>query len=163
MNATPQVLAVLDGLLAAAAPGERGALWRLAEEGRELDANIVRLPPDAGVEEHQEDVLDVLLVVLAGGGSLRTGSDTLDLAPTAVTWLPRTSRRALEAGPDGLTYLTVHRRRPGLTIKPAVRTPAYEGGEAPCMLDLVCPECGRLSADRTPKYCSACGEPFPER
>ncbi|WP_405664847.1 hypothetical protein OG379_22235 [Streptomyces sp. NBC_01166] len=163
MNATPQVLAVLDGLLAAAAPGERGALWRLAEEGRELDANIVHLPPDAGVGEHQEDVLDVLLVVLAGGGSLHAGRDTLDLAPTTVTWLPRTSRRALEAGPDGLTYLTVHRRRPGLTITPAVRTPAYEGGEAPCMLDLVCPECGRLSADRAPKFCSACGEPFPER
>ena len=123
----------------------------------------MRLPPHAGVGEHQEDVLDVLLVVLAGGGFLRTGGDTLDLAPTTVTWLPRTSRRALEAGPDGLTYLTVHRRRPGLTIKPAVRAPAaaYEGGEAPCMLDLVCPECGRLSADRNPRFCSACGEPYP--
>ncbi|MFE6933685.1 hypothetical protein ACFVDT_16850 [Streptomyces sp. NPDC057699] len=164
MNATPQVLAVLDELLASAGPGERGALWHLAEQGRELDANLVRLPPGAGVGEHQEDVLDVLLVVLAGGGSLRTADgDTLDLAPTTVTWLPRTSRRALEAGPDGLTYLTVHRRRPGLAIKPAVRTPAYEGGEAPCMLDLVCPECGRLSADRAPSFCSACGEPFPER
>ncbi|MFH9617311.1 hypothetical protein [Streptomyces pratensis] len=164
MDATPQVLAVLEDLLASAAPGERGALWHLAEQGRELDANIVRLPPGTGVGEHQEDVLDVLLVVLAGGGSLRTGEGgTLDLAPTTVTWLPRTSRRSLEAGPDGLTYLTVHRRRPGLTIKPAVRTPAHEGGEAPCMLDLVCPECGRLSADRVPKYCSACGEPFPER
>lgn len=158
------MLAVLDDLLASAAPGERGALWHLAEEGRELDANFVRLPPGAQVGEHQEDVLDVLLVVLAGGGSLRTGGDTLDLAPTAVTWLPRTSRRALEAGPEGLTYLTVHRRRPGLTIKPAVRAPetAQEGGEAPCMLDLVCPECGRLSADRAPKFCSACGKPYPE-
>ncbi|MFJ8749528.1 hypothetical protein ACIREO_09350 [Streptomyces sp. NPDC102441] len=164
MNAIPQVMAVLDELLASAAPGERGALWHLAEQGRELDANVVRLPPDAGVGEHQEDVLDVLLVVLAGGGSLRTGDgDTLELAPTTVTWLPRTSRRALEAGPEGLTYLTVHRRRPGLTIKPAVRTPAYEGGEAPCLLDLVCPECGRLSADRAPAFCSACGEAFPER
>ncbi|MFF9685413.1 hypothetical protein [Streptomyces sp. NPDC014623] len=164
MNATPQVLAVLDELLASAAPGERGALWHLAEQGRELDANIVRLPPGAGVGEHREDVLDVLLVVLAGGGSLRTGAGgTLDLAPTTVTWLPRTSRRALEAGPEGLTYLTVHRRRPGLTIEPAVRAPAHEGGEAPCMLDLVCPECGRLSADRAPEFCSACGEAFPGR
>ncbi|MER5891514.1 hypothetical protein [Streptomyces sp. NPDC001876] len=163
MNATPRVLAVLEDLLASAAPGERGALWHLAEQGRELDANVVHLPPDAAVGEHQEDVLDVLLVVLAGGGSLLTGGATLDLAPTTVTWLPRTSRRALEAGPDGMTYLTVHRRRPGLTIKPAVRAPAaaYEGGEAPCMLDLVCPECGRLSADRNPRFCSACGEPYP--
>ncbi|MGW0788337.1 hypothetical protein ACWD04_08785 [Streptomyces sp. NPDC002911] len=164
MNADPQVLTVLDELLASAAPGERGALWHLAEQGRELDANLVRLPPGAGVGEHQEDVLDVLLVVLAGAGSLRTGAgDTLELTPTTVIWLPRTSRRALEAGPEGLTYFTVHRRRPGLAIKPAVRAPAYEGGEAPCMLDLVCPQCGRLSADRAPKFCSACGEPFPER
>ena len=164
MDATPQVMAVLDELLASAAPGERGALWHLAEQGRELDANVVRLPPGAGVGEHQEDVLDVLLVVLEGAGSLRTGAgDTLGLVPTTVIWLPRTSRRALEAGPEGLTYLTAHRRRPGLMIKPAVRTPAYEGGEAPCMLDLVCPECGRLSADRAPKFCSACGGQFPER
>ncbi|MFE4449945.1 hypothetical protein [Streptomyces sp. NPDC056796] len=164
MDATPRVLAVLDEILASAAPTERGALWHLAEQGRELDANVVRLPPGAGVGEHQEDVLDVLLVVLAGAGSLRTGDGgTLDLVPTTVTWLPRTSRRSLEAGPEGLTYLTVHRRRPGLTVKPAVRPPAYEGGEAPCMLDLVCPECGRLSADRAPKFCGACGERFPER
>ncbi|MYX75604.1 hypothetical protein [Streptomyces sp. SID3915] len=166
MNATPQVLAVLDDLLASAAPDERGALWHLAERGRELDANYVRLAPGAAVGEHQEDTLDVLLLVLTGGGRLRTGDGgILDLAPTTVTWLPRTSRRALEAGPEGLTYLTVHRRRPGLAITSApVRAPtAQEGGEAPCMLDLVCPECGRLSADRAPKYCSACGERFPER
>lgn len=164
MDATPQVLAVLDELLASAAPEERGALWHLAEQGRELDANVVRLPPGAEVGEHQEDVLDVLLVVLAGNGRLRTGGgEVLDLAPTTVTWLPRTSRRSLEAGPEGLAYLTVHRRRPGLAITPAVREPAREGGEAPCLLDLVCPECGRLSADRAPAFCSACGEPFPER
>ncbi|MEV0007513.1 hypothetical protein [Streptomyces sp. NPDC047973] len=168
MNATPQVLAVLDELLASAAPGERSALWRLAEQGRELDANVVRLPPGGRVGEHQEDLLDVLLVVLAGGGGMRTGSGgTLDLAATTVVWLPRTSRRALEAGPHGLTYLTVHRRRPGLAIgsapAAAVRAPADEGGEAPCMLDLVCQECGRLSADRAPAFCSACGEPFPQR
>lgn len=166
MNATPRILAVLDEIVASADPGGRGALWRLAEQGRELDANVVRLPPGAGVGEHQEDTLDVLFVVLAGGGLLRTGEGgTLELAPTTVLWLPRTSRRALEAGPEGLTYLTVHRRRPGLTVKPAVRTPSYadEGGEAPCMLDLVCPGCGRLSADRDPKYCSACGEAFPAR
>ncbi|MEU0136413.1 hypothetical protein ABZ172_20620 [Streptomyces sp. NPDC006296] len=163
MNTVPQVLAVLDEVLASAAPGGRGALWRLAEQGRELDANVVRLPPGADVGEHQEDALDVFLVVLAGTGGLRTGTgDTLRLGPTAVVWLPRTARRALEAGPEGLTYLTVHRRRPGLAVTPAVPAPAHEGGEAPCMLDLVCPGCGRLSADRAPRFCSACGEPFPD-
>ncbi|MFI5478113.1 hypothetical protein ACIBAB_03230 [Streptomyces rubiginosohelvolus] len=162
MNVAPRVLARIAGLLAAAAPDERGALWHLAEPGRELDANLVRLPPGADVGEHQEDVLDVLLVVLAGAGSVRAGDgQVLDLAAGAVLWLPRTSRRALTAGPDGLTYLTVHRRRPGLAIKPP--SGAYEGGEGPCMLDRVCPECGRLSQDPAPVFCSRCGERFPER
>ncbi|MEU0619721.1 hypothetical protein ABZ329_02480 [Streptomyces rubiginosohelvolus] len=162
MNAAPRVLARIAGLLAAAAPDERGALWHLAEPGRELDANLVRLPPGAEVGEHQEDVLDALLVVLAGAGSVRAGDgQVLDLAAGAVLWLPRTSRRALAAGPDGLTFLTVHRRRPGLAIKPP--SGAYEGGEGPCMLDRVCPECGRLSQDPAPVFCSRCGERFPER
>ncbi|MFF8984278.1 hypothetical protein ACF08E_12940 [Streptomyces globisporus] len=162
MNAAPRVLARIAELLAAAAPDERGALWHLAEPGRGLDANLVRLPPGAEVGEHQEDVLDVLLVVLAGAGSARAGDgQVLDLGTGTVLWLPRTSRRALAAGPDGLTYLTVHRRRPGLAIKPP--SGAYEGGEGPCMLDRVCPGCGRLSQDPAPVFCSRCGERFPER
>ncbi|WP_406428944.1 cupin domain-containing protein [Streptomyces sp. NBC_01589] len=164
MISTPRVLAVLDDLLATAAPDRRGALWQLAEQGRELDANLVRLPPGGEVGEHQEDVLDVLLVVIAGSGRATTGAEVLELAPTTVLWLPRTSRRALAAGPDGLAYLTVHRRRPGLTIKPSVEVPAvHEGGEGPCMLDRVCPDCGRLSVDPEPVFCSRCGERFPER
>ena len=164
VNSTPRVLAVLDDLLATAAPDRRGALWQLAEQGREMDANLVRLPPGAEVGEHQEDVLDVLLVVVAGSGRVATGAEVLELAATTVLWLPRTSRRALVAGPDGLAYLTVHRRRPGLTIKSSAEAPAAdEGGEGPCMLDRVCPDCGRLSADPAPAFCSRCGERFPER
>ncbi|MET9924000.1 MULTISPECIES: hypothetical protein [unclassified Streptomyces] len=163
MNATPRVLAVLDDILASAAPGERGALWHLAEQGRELDANVVRVPGGAEVGEHQEDVLDVLLVVLEGGGRVRAGDGEVELGASAVVWLPRTSRRGLAAGPDGITYLTVHRRRPGLAITVPSEASAYEGGEGPCMLDRVCPECGRLSEDPAPVFCSGCGERFPER
>ncbi|MFH8474674.1 cupin domain-containing protein [Streptomyces sp. NPDC018000] len=174
MNSVPRVLAVLDDLLTAAAPDARGALWQLAEQGRELDANLVRLLPGAEVGEHQEDVLDVLLVVIAGSGRVVAGGDSLDLTPTTVVWLPRTSRRALVAGPEGLAYVTVHRRRPGLAIKPPVAAPAtplaapltayaQEGGEAPCVLDRVCPACGRLSQDPEPVFCSRCGERFTDR
>ncbi|PCG81892.1 hypothetical protein CIB93_32995 [Streptomyces sp. WZ.A104] len=169
MNAAPRVLAVIDELLASAGPDARGALWHLGEVGRELDANLVRLPAGAEVGEHQEDVLDVLLLVVAGGGSLRSGDgQALELGTSTLLWLPRGSRRSFAAGPDGLAYVTVHRRRPGLAIK-ASGSGAYEGGEGhaggegPCMLDRVCPGCGRLSDDPAPLFCSRCGEPFPER
>lgn len=166
VNATPEVLTRLGGLLAAAAPDDRGALWQLDRQGRELDANLVRLPAGGEVGEHQEDVLDVLLVVVEGDGHLTPGGggEPLALGPTTVMWLPRTSRRSLTAGPDGLAYLTVHRRRPGLAIKSApASSVAYEGGEAPCSLDRVCPACGRMAQESAPKYCGECGERFPGR
>ena len=36
-------------------------------------------------------------------------------------WLPHNSARSITAGRDGLTYLTVHRRRPGMQIRPAAK------------------------------------------
>ncbi|CAL9633446.1 hypothetical protein [Streptomyces sp. enrichment culture] len=111
----------------AAAPGDTsaGALWRLAEPGRQLDANVVRLPPGHRVETHREPELDVLLLVLGGDGTLTAPDGPHPLAAGTLTWLPHGSTRGLAAGPDGLTYLTVHRRRPGMRIghgDPAART-----------------------------------------
>lgn len=75
VTSVPRVLAVFDELLREAAPDRRGALWQLAELGRELDANLVRLPPGGAVGAHQEDVLDVLLVAVAGGGRIEAGAN----------------------------------------------------------------------------------------
>ncbi|WP_078606991.1 helix-turn-helix transcriptional regulator [Streptomyces flavidovirens] len=36
-----------------------------------------------------------------------------------------------------------------------------EGGEAACLLDRVCPDCGRLAAERDARYCGRCGTPLP--
>ncbi|MER7490793.1 hypothetical protein ABTY20_33925 [Streptomyces sp. NPDC126497] len=97
--------------------GSAGALWRLAEPGRQLDANVVRIPPGQGVGTHREPDLDVLLLVLAGHGTLTAPDGPRTLAAGALTWLPHGSVRSLTAGPEGLTYLTVHRRRPGMGIR----------------------------------------------
>ncbi|MFJ3981710.1 cupin domain-containing protein [Streptomyces fungicidicus] len=102
--------------LAALGDGSTGALWRLAEPGRQLDANVVRVPPGHRVGTHREPELDVLLLVLAGDGTLTAPDGPHTLAAGALTWLPHGSTRSLAAGPDGLTYLTVHRRRPGMRI-----------------------------------------------
>lgn len=119
MDAPPQprLLADLDECLADAPADRSGAIWRLAESARQLDANLVRLPAGARIDVHAEPDLDVLVLPVAGGGTLDTDAGPVALAPHVVTWLPRGSRRAVNAGPDGLAYLTVHRARPGLQIR----------------------------------------------
>lgn len=112
---TPRLLCEVDSALAA--DGEAvGAVWSLPVADRQLDANIVRLAPRGRVDEHVGPDLDVLVHVLAGSGEVTTVGDAVTLTPGALVWLPRKSRRAISAGPDGLAYLTVHRRRPALSI-----------------------------------------------
>ncbi|MGW0312782.1 helix-turn-helix transcriptional regulator [Streptomyces flavidovirens] len=38
-----------------------------------------------------------------------------------------------------------------------------KGGEAACLLDRVCPDCGRLAAEHDARYCGRCGTPLPSR
>lgn len=94
-----------------------------------------------------------------GAGVLQTGAAGQQLVPGGIAWLPHGTRRALSAGSDGLVYLTVHRRRTGLTIASAPGE--REGGEAACLLNLVCPNCGRLAQESGAAFCSRCGERLP--
>jgi quercetin dioxygenase-like cupin family protein len=96
--------------------GPGGARWRLGEPGRQLDANVIHLPAGRHVGTHREPDLDVLLVVVAGSGTLGTPRGRQAVAEGNVVWLPHGSTRDITAGEDGLSYLTVHRRRPGLQI-----------------------------------------------
>ncbi|MFF8291804.1 hypothetical protein ACF068_21580 [Streptomyces sp. NPDC016309] len=153
-------------------PADRsGALWRLAEDSRQLDANVVRLAAGSRVAAHVEPDLDVLVYVVDGTGRLGTPEGELPLEAGCVVWLPRGSRRGMAAGPEGLTYLTAHRRRPGLSIRSAPGAPAEDraddgdraGGEAVCLLGRVCPECGRLAPDESGvRFCGRCGSRLPD-
>jgi quercetin dioxygenase-like cupin family protein len=104
--------------LTAPDPAAAGVLWKLGESGRQLDANLVHLPADQRVGTHAEPDLDVLLLVVAGTGTLGTPDGDQDLAPGGLVWLPHGSTRSIAAGPAGLSYFTVHRRRPGMRIGP---------------------------------------------
>ncbi|MDQ1021178.1 cupin domain-containing protein [Streptomyces afghaniensis] len=113
---TPRLLCDIHAL-ARADPATAGAVWKLTESGRQLDANLVHLPAHQCVETHAEPDLDVLLLVVAGHGVLGTGDRTEPLTGGALFWLPHGSTRRITAGADGLSYLTVHRRRPGMQIR----------------------------------------------
>ncbi|MFG3251225.1 hypothetical protein [Streptomyces sp. NPDC048187] len=114
----PRVLCDTTELVAQDDDALSGALWKLAEPGRQLDANVVRLPAGGRVGTHTEPDLDVLLLVLDGAARLDCADGEHPLRPGVLTWLPHGSTRAVLAGPEGVTYLTVHRRRPGLAVRP---------------------------------------------
>jgi len=97
-----------------------GVLWKIAEDHRQLDANLVRLAAGARVAGHAEPDLDVLLYVVEGSGALDTPQGEQPLMVGSLAWLVHGSTRSLRAGPCGLAYLTVHRRRPGMQIRPAL-------------------------------------------
>jgi quercetin dioxygenase-like cupin family protein len=139
-----------------------GAVWRLDPVARQLDANLVRLPPGTRGAAHVEPDLDVLVCVVDGSGELTIGGERQPLEPGCVAWLPHGMERAVSAGPDGLAYVTAHRRRPGMTIgnASAVRRPA-PAAEPACMLNRICPECDHPAEDTGARYCSRCGARMP--
>ncbi|MCX4885515.1 MULTISPECIES: hypothetical protein [unclassified Streptomyces] len=102
----------------AGAADDVGVLWKLAESGRQLDANVVRLAPGRHIAPHVETHLDVLLLVVSGDGVLggTPGDEQQSLTTGTLLWLPHGSTRSITAGAEGLAYLTVHRRRPGMQI-----------------------------------------------
>ena len=101
-----------------------GAVWKLEKSQRQLDANVIQLPADRKIESHTGPDIDVLIHVLAGSGTLTHELGDVGLASGSLAWLPRRSQRSITAGPNGLTYLTVHGRRPGLSIQAAGRPTA---------------------------------------
>jgi uncharacterized protein (DUF2249 family) len=116
-SALPRVLA--DAAAVGADSGDAtGAVWKLQMRERDLDSNIIALPPGASIGAHTGPDLDVLIYVLAGAGLLATERDDhpVELRAGSLIWLPRRSRRSFTAGPDGLRYLTVHQRRQALTL-----------------------------------------------
>ncbi|MFC8101738.1 hypothetical protein [Streptomyces sp. NPDC057363] len=114
----PRILCDTAELLSPGGDVAAGALWKLAEPGRQLDANVVRVPAAGRVDTHTEPDLDVLLLVLDGAAALLCTDGERPLRAGVLTWLPHGSTRGVVAGPDGVTYLTVHRRRPGMRIQP---------------------------------------------
>ncbi len=117
----PRILANTNDFITDTAAG---AVWRLEARERDLDSNVIALPAGGRIDPHAGPDLDVLIHVLSGGGSLTTETGTVELLPGALLWLPRRSRRQFSAGPDGLRYLTVHRRRQALVLEPAAKTSA---------------------------------------
>ena len=122
MQASDIKLFRIMGHTDAAGSDASGAIWNLPIRRRDLDSNVIALPPGGTIEAHNGPDLDVLIHVVAGSGRVGTEIGEVELTPGALLWLPRRSRRSFTAGPDGLRYLTVHQRRQSLVLQ--TRAPA---------------------------------------
>jgi quercetin dioxygenase-like cupin family protein len=91
-----------------------GPVWGIGSE----DLNVTLLAWAAGTElpEHVNDEVDVLLVVVAGAGTVTVDGRPEVLTAPAARVIPKGARRLIAAGPGGLRYLSVHRRRGLLQI-----------------------------------------------
>lgn len=97
----------------------RGPLWGAASS--DLNATLLAWEAGDGPPEHVNDERDVLVVVLDGSAEVTVDGDVRLLERGETVIVDKGRSRRIEAGPDGVRYLSVHRRRPPLQISPLAR------------------------------------------
>ena len=102
-------------------PDPAGVVWKLEVQGRELDAEVTSLAAHQDTGMHTGPEMDALIHVLSGDGQLITELTTIELAPGALLFMPKRSRRQFSAGCDGLRYLTIHQKRQFIGLTASVR------------------------------------------
>lgn len=85
-------------------------------ETEDLNATILEWRAGGGPSEHVNAERDVILVVVAGSAQVTIDGETTAAGTGDVLVLPKGARRSIVAGPDGVRYVTVHRRRGGLQV-----------------------------------------------
>jgi quercetin dioxygenase-like cupin family protein len=98
--------------------GADGAVWSLPHDG-DLDANLVKLGPGGAMAAHRNAEVDVLVVVIAGEGTVSIDGHDIEVSQHHLVRIPKGTLRRVTAGATGLVYLSVHRARAGLGIGPA--------------------------------------------
>lgn len=94
-----------------------GPVWGLASD--DLNATLLTWSADEGPAEHVNDERDVLVFVVDGSATVTIDGEQNDLTAGGALIVGKGRRRSIRAGRGGVSYLSVHRRRPPLAIEPA--------------------------------------------
>ncbi len=92
--------------------GADGALW--GTETEDLNATLVRWTDGSGVGNHQNDEVDVIMVVIGGEGEITVDGQSTTLCVGSIVVLPKGCHRSIHASQGELTYVNIHKRRRGL-------------------------------------------------
>ncbi len=101
---------------AAGNAGRGGPVWGLASD--DLNATLLEWPAGAGTPEHVNDERDVLVFVAEGSATVAVDGEERELREGEGLIVGKGRRRAITAGQRGVSYLSVHLRRPPLQIAP---------------------------------------------
>jgi mannose-6-phosphate isomerase-like protein (cupin superfamily) len=92
----------------------RGPLW--GTETDDLNATLLVWDANEGPPEYVNAELDVLMLVLAGSAIVTINGDPCAMQAGEAIVLRKGHSRRIEAGPEGVRYLSVHGRRAPLKI-----------------------------------------------
>jgi mannose-6-phosphate isomerase-like protein (cupin superfamily) len=93
-----------------------GPAWGAASD--DLNATLLVWGPGEGPPEHVNEERDVLLVVVAGSVTVEVDVETSEVGLGEALIIAKGRRRKVTAGPNGVRYVSVHRRRPPLQVRP---------------------------------------------
>jgi uncharacterized cupin superfamily protein len=94
--------------------GGTGPVWGMSSD--DLNATLLAWPPGHEVSEHTNSELEVLIAVLEGGGIAVVDGRRHALGPGSLLLVDTGASRSILAGPNGVRYLSIHRRRSPLQI-----------------------------------------------
>jgi quercetin dioxygenase-like cupin family protein len=106
---------------------EAGPLW--GAETDELNATLLAWPAGEGPREHVNAERDVAFVVLAGSATVSIDGEPHPVRASGALIVEKGRRRSIAAGPEGVRYLSVHRRRGPLQIA-SLRSGGEREGES---------------------------------
>ena len=95
-------------------------------ESEDLNATLLEWSPGGGPPEHVNEERDVLVAILEGSAVVALDGEERWLDSGDAFIVGKGRRRRITAGPGGVRYLSVHRRRPALQISRRSSIPADE-------------------------------------
>lgn len=101
----------------------RGAVW--AHAGTELNATLLSWPAEHTIATHVNDACEVLIVGVSGEGLVIVDEVEHQLYESAMVTVPRDAERTIRAGNIGLAYLSIHRAREPLALRPHLGHPKH--------------------------------------
>ncbi len=114
-----------DGAAVSSRGRAGGPVW--SDSSEELNATVLAWDPGEGPPAHVNDERDVLVAVLEGSATMVLDDEQRELVAGDVVIIAKGPRRSLTAGTGGVRYLSAHRRRPRLQVRPFARGKAASG------------------------------------